>query len=782
MRLLFFSLAFMISPFIQAEEGSEFSQSQADFHSGFYETAAPHLEALLKAENGSRLALIRSQLAYAYLQLNKSKDVIQLFNNQNLQTDDFYLLGAALNLEKRTQEAIHMLESYLKQPTSTLRFQDAAQLELGLALLSNQQEEAAEGRLLSVSFDPDRPDLFACARLQCAKLAFLKGNRGLAEERLQGIESLIPADHPLKHEYAYLRGELLLQMQDYNEAISWLEKALPKRNSEKAGWTPNTLYSLGIAYLNSDGDPSINLEKSEYYLLKLQQIAPTEKTKLALGKCYLCKAKLLADQDALKKAKQILYDQKFLTPEYQAQALLLWADALPNDEAKLIVEQAIPWMQKSKDLNDIYYLYGSQAIRLKLNDPRYPLPDILQANLKNSNLLTPAYLLLLGKYFRDAGNHSSAEESFLNLAKDYSKSAHAAEGWYLASIEAQELEKDPDTILGYRRYVYDLYPKSPFAPEAYFNSFTYREYLQGDKKAMHHLQGMENYFPKSPYLLNGYYLLGLDYLRDRKTPEGRWIRKKSLTTAIDYFQRCEALYKELKENGQISKDALPYYTYLCRRAILERGLANYTMAEESSGAKREIYLDYASNVFQKLRSDLNTQPDQQLLDETEYGLAQAYLKAGKENDAETLLNGMLDRLKQQGSNKGYYISRVWYEKGLLEVKRGNYENAIGDFTLADEAGKGGFLSADQQLDNWIQISLCYRTLGKLDQAMLTLSKVINENVISGLRIKAMFLRAEIYEAQGRTDLARKQLESTSKKGGEWAVMAKDKLKQEYYYD
>ena len=63
--------------------------------------------------------------------------------------------------------------------------------------------------------------------------------------------------------------------------------------------------------------------------------------------------------------------------------------------------------------------------------------------------------------------------------------------------------------------------------------------------------------------------------------------------------------------------------------------------------------------------------------------------------------------------------------------------------------------------------------------MMLLSKVINDNAISGLRLNAMYLRAEIYEQQGRHDLAIKQLEATAKKAGEWALKAKEKLEKDY---
>ncbi|MDB6080815.1 MAG: hypothetical protein JWO53_87, partial [Chlamydiia bacterium] len=84
-------------------------------------------------------------------------------------------------------------------------------------------------------------------------------------------------------------------------------------------------------------------------------------------------------------------------------------------------------------------------------------------------------------------------------------------------------------------------------------------------------------------------------------------------------------------------------------------------------------------------------------------------------------------------------------------------------------------SKDLLLEIWIAKSQCYKEMGKLDQAMVLLSQIINNNTASQLRIKAMLLRAEIYELQKRNDLAIKQLEAAATKGGEWGEQAKQKL-------
>ncbi|NDC39466.1 MAG: hypothetical protein EBZ48_15745 [Proteobacteria bacterium] len=57
--------------------------------------------------------------------------------------------------------------------------------------------------------------------------------------------------------------------------------------------------------------------------------------------------------------------------------------------------------------------------------------------------------------------------------------------------------------------------------------------------------------------------------------------------------------------------------------------------------------------------------------------------------------------------------------------------------------------------------------------------VINADVASPLRLRAMFERAELYELQERPELAVRQLESIAKMGGEWALAAEKKLKERY---
>jgi len=75
----------------------------------------------------------------------------------------------------------------------------------------------------------------------------------------------------------------------------------------------------------------------------------------------------------------------------------------------------------------------------------------------------------------------------------------------------------------------------------------------------------------------------------------------------------------------------------------------------------------------------------------------------------------------------------------------------------------------------LQEAVCYRALGKDRLSMRALSKLINYPVASSLRLEAMYLRALIYESQGRGHLAQRQLEALAEKRGKWAEKAKKKV-------
>lgn len=448
--------------------------------------------------------------------------------------------------------------------------------------------------------------------------------------------------------------------------------------------------------------------------------------------------------------------------------------------------------------DEILYLHGFFTARLAKPGENEKFFAIAERSLKAA-ILHPAgkfadqALRHLGAMHYSNGNYAEAEAAYLQLANDYPKSPFAGEAWYWSACCADNLKEDAEIGRQRRRYVFENFPHSPIAAEAYFTLYTYQEYLQGNRNAIKHLQNFSIKYPQTPFLIESKYLIGLDYKRDRKTPEGKWIRKKSFTDSIDAFQEAENLFDTLKASALIPEDKLDYYIAVRYRATLERALANLAIAEDSQGAKRQIYLEYAEEVFKNLVADFCTpdhpeasvlcqgNPYPSIYEESSFWLAQTYIKAQDDAAAEQVLSDMLNHYQQAKVTRGYYLSRVWYEQAKIAIRNKDFALALQFLKHAEDSSKGHLLSTDQKLDLWIQQSLCYRGLDQFDNAILVLSRVVNDDAISALRLKAMYLRAETYELQGRPELARKQLESMAKKGGVWALKAQEKMEKEYGY-
>jgi len=461
--------------------------------------------------------------------------------------------------------------------------------------------------------------------------------------------------------------------------------------------------------------------------------------------------------------------------KFQAQAL--WHQGSQESTSKAValldhtIKNQADLLAKTEDPDEFYYLLGLFTAHLDKNEAESILKEGLQRY--PSQAFAEKMHFLLGTVLYHKKEYPQAEAIFLAIQDNKGDALF----WAAKSLEAYA--PTDEKIAHYKRKVFEEYPTSSYAAEAYFFYYPYREYLQGSRAAMKHLQSFKDKYPSSPFLINAQYLLGMDFKRDRRTAEGKWIRKKDLNAAIDALQEAEETFDELLSAKKIPEEEIPYFARVRYRATLERALANLAIADESQGAKRQIFLDYAEEVFRGLVSVREINPSIQ--EEGSFWLAQTYMRQDRDAEAKLVLNEMIDKYKAAKITRGYYLSRVWYELGQIARRKGDPKQALEDFARSEDASKGKLLSTDQKIDLWIETSLCYKDLQDNDKAMLTLSKAINSDEVSSLRVKAMFLRAELYAHQGRHELARKQLEATSKKGGEWALKAKHKLDRDYGY-
>ena len=468
-----------------------------------------------------------------------------------------------------------------------------------------------------------------------------------------------------------------------------------------------------------------------------------------------------------------------------------WHSAMDAAE-ELMTRYSETW-HSMEHPEQILYLHGFFAA-CAADKADSPEARAAEASLKKSadfsgSTYGEAALKQLAAMHYRIGNRVEAEKVYLEITERYPDAPICSEAWYWAACCAESLGKPKELSNARRVKAFESFPDGPCAAEAFFTLYTFQDYLQGDRASIKHLLNFVQKYPLSPLAIDANYLIGLDYKRDRKTPEGKWIRKKNLPQAIDAFQTAETLHEELSQQLQIPTERSAYYSVLGLRTTLERAKANQTIAEESQGAKRQIYLEYAEEVYKQLlaeikRGDPGLAQHADIYEESAYGLAQTEIKLNRAEQAEQVLGDLLEYYRQKKTLRGYYLSRTWYEKACIAMRSGKFDVGLESLKQAEDAAQldqESLLGTDQKLDLWIQQSICCRGMGGFEEAILLLSQAVNDDSVSALRLKAMFMRAEIYERQGRPELARKQLESLAKKGGSWGMKAKKKLEEDYGY-
>lgn len=782
-------------------EEAHFQIGLINYLNGSMDEARSQFENLEAQATSPRLnALSKLYLARIFLVMGNHSAVMPMLDNlallispdDDLRFELSSLQGEACFLMQDFQKAAQFFERSMPKNHQekcswygeTLYHLGWSYLNLGDAQTTDQEiqhayllkAEAAFQRLLEVA--PEDRVYLALGQCYLSRAALLKEEQAYAQaEALLSQQELFSSREAQSHAIL-LRAEAASSYEERDKFYRQLTQEANKDSPFFAkGWYLRALNDFDEGkFLQESGkleESAVILERSkESFKKSFELLKEIDKPRAAAALKYQALAAGYRDNhDANTAAFSIL-------------------DELINERPSLLYAVDSP--------DEIFYLHGFFAARLFQSDGGEKYAELAKQSLRhaaefpNSKFGGDA-LNHLGALQYRRGHYAEAEASYCQLIRGFPSSPYTPDAWFWAACCADKLLQDPAIGQQRRRHIFENYPDAPIAAEAFFTLYTYQDYLQGGRTAIKHLQSFIKKFPDSPLLIQSYFLIGLDYKRDRKTAEGKWIRKKSLTESIDAFQNAEAQFDCLMEKGLIPSGQLDYYTAIYYRAILEKAMANLAIAEESSGAKQQIYLEYAEEVFKRLVDEFTTLQHQHtkllfqgenfppIYEESSFWLAQTHIKEKNDEAGERILSAMLSQYRQSKITRGYYLSRVWFEQGAIALRRGEHAMALRCLKHAEDAAKGNVLGTDQKLDLWIQQSMCYRELGQLDDAILILSKAINDDAVSALRLKAMYLRAEIYELQKRPELARKQLDSVAKKGGIWALKAKEKLEKEYGY-
>jgi len=279
------------------------------------------------------------------------------------------------------------------------------------------------------------------------------------------------------------------------------------------------------------------------------------------------------------------------------------------------------------------------------------------------------------------------------------------------------------------------YPTSEYAPESAFREFPEKEYELRHPLAINHLIEILRTFGKSPFAIPCHYYLG---------------RADGHESAF-HFHEADRLSSELK--ADIPEHYKNYFKEIEKASLLALGRLGDIPA------------------LQKLM--LLFPQDTQA--EASYLLAEAKLGGGQAAAARKELASLIE-WHEKNKVETPFLAKSYYALAMEEKKMNQLQQAAEFLGQAEK-------SATQELLLEVRIakSECLKEMERYDDAMVVLSRVINDNIASSLRLKAMFLRAEMYSLKKRHDLAIKQLEACAKKGGEWGKKAREKLENEYGY-
>lgn len=793
-------LFYFVFSFLQLR-GTDFSQQlqlAEDFRkASLFEASIKILNEIAGEEDVdlSTKKLVKKTLAKAKFQNEEYKSVIEIIDNE--EDEELLLLKAmAFNQLNEFQEALSTL---LKTSLKT----SSAIYELAIAKFYLKDFLEAKPLFLSL-VNLKAENLSLLAEMYLARIALFEGKSEKAAKNLESLLKKLPSDHLLFLEANYLQGKLFLEAHEYQKAVNAFQKALPTKETSIHILQEPIRALLKKSLENSEMDPiSLSLENASFLSvnnsnrLYLNGLVEFKEGKRFLSQGLEEEASQAFFKAALhfNQAKKIAEDTKMIVLSQKFEAKSLSYQKKKESRLKALhiltslTEKNQDFLNLLKDPGEIYYLQAFLYFTMneELDEKSQELIELaLQYKDSRYSNLTKD---LLGSYYFKNKNYKEAGEVFLELEANYKENKNpqkelAAEALNKAIYSLAELPSEEETIRALRVRLYTEYPESKYAAESYFFCYSLQEYAEGSQTAIKHLQAFLKRFSKTWLLVDACYLLGLDCKRDRKSIEGKWIVKKNLSFAINYFQKVETYFEEFLQD-ELPKQEMMHYLTVRYLSALEKALANFRIAEDSLSGKQEIYFEYAKTAFKKIIEDFNDplnplakmESYPRILEESSYWFGATCLKTKDVLLAKEIFMEMTHKYQSLAVTKGYFLSRTLYELGLIAISEKDPSLALEFLLKAEDASKGKILNSEQKLDLWIQQGLCFLELGMFDSAILLLSKTVNDDAVSQQRLKAMYLRAFVYEKQGRQELYKKQLEAVAKKGGEWGLKAKLKLEE-----
>lgn len=394
-------------------------------------------------------------------------------------------------------------------------------------------------------------------------------------------------------------------------------------------------------------------------------------------------------------------------------------------------------------------------------------------DLKTLAEKNPDFCFVLGLSWIKNKEYEKGLQVFSLPFKETDKKVRAE---YFCAVCDQKLGNEKQSLARFKDFR-EKYPNHEFSEKASFYSFSLQDYLMGEKEAVKHLKLFPENYADSPLCIVAYYLLGKDSTRDRKSKDNKWIKRKNLAKALDYYNLAEQKFEALNQKSpSISKE----YESVNYQAGLSKALLQKKIALNSKGTKKQIFIQYAYEELEKLLDFVNKRKTpyfEKAKNEVQYYLSELHKLLGENKKAKEILLTLINQKKKEEAD--HFIGKSYWRLAEFALEENNPKEALILFKKSEECNVRKWLDRSERLLFLISKSLALKEMGNLDEAMFHLSLAINEDSLSNLRLKAMFHRAEIYTLQKRDELSIQQLKAIIKQEGEWSKKAKSYLEKYY---
>lgn len=348
-----------------------------------------------------------------------------------------------------------------------------------------------------------------------------------------------------------------------------------------------------------------------------------------------------------------------------------------------------------------------------------------------------------------------------------------AESTFCFARDAEE-RGDALVALRYDREGWTRFSESAFAAESAFLSYPYQDYVEGKPDAVAHLLALEEHFPRSRYALLSRYVRAL---RDLYPPCG--VRANPLA-ALSILAELVELSKAMHREGDVPEEELEEVSLLVTRALFEQAQGYRMVAKEAKEAKKNLFLAYSQAAYEQLIERLKSEhlhPEAYgtLKEECELMLAECAADLGSERAARAILQALLKELDRHNASHQRIFARSFYALAASHARLLEDEEALKYLKETEQYMRGELLSAEERFDILFLQSRVHRRCGHLDEALRSLSDIINDPSVSPRRFQALYERAEIFCEQGRLGLAKRQWQALLTEGSIWAEKARKHL-------